>query len=119
MRQPVEVARGAAVAQASQQCSKHRQQCHPLPIDLDPEIERKPPAAAALLDLGGPLAAAVDNAMAEGVLDIDPPALALELRHRLVDKAGPVASAVGKAEGNSTGLPAGGGEGVDSAQPER
>src|ERR1700730_6507712 len=118
MRQPVEVARGAAVAQARQQCGQHRQQRHPLAIDLDPEIERKPPAATAFLDLGGPLAAAVDDAMAEGVLDIDPPVLAFELRHRLVDKAGPVAAAVRKAEGNSTGLTAGGGEGVDSAQPQ-
>src|SRR6267142_6464796 len=119
MRQPVEVARGAAVAQASQQCGQHRQQRHPLAVDLDPEIERKPPPAAALLDLGGPLAAAVDNAMAEGVLDIDPPALAFELRHRLVDKAGPVASAIRKAQGNSTGIPASGGESLDSAQPKR
>src|SRR6266481_7663018 len=115
MRQPVEVAR-AAVAQASQQCGQHRQQRHPLAVDLDPEIERKPPAATAVLDLGGPLAAAVDNAMAEGVLDLYLPAFAFELRHRLVDKAGPVAPAIGKAKGNSTGLPAGDGEGVDGAQ---
>src|SRR4029077_9816809 len=46
------------------------------------------------------------------------PALAFELRDRLVDKAGPVAAAVGKAEGDSTGLTSGGGEGVDRAQPQ-
>src|ERR1700730_17077667 len=118
MRQPVEVARSAAVVQARQQCGQHRQQRHPLAIDLDPEIERKPPAAAAFLDLGGPLAAAVDDAMAEGVLDIDPPALAFEPRHGLVDKAGPVAAAVEKAEGNSTGIPASGGKSLDRAQAE-
>ena len=57
--------------------------------------------------------------MAEGVLDIDLPTLAFELRHRLVDEAGPVAAAVWVAEGNSAGFPAGGGESIDSAQSER
>src|SRR6266478_9073060 len=52
------------------------------------------------------------------LFDLNPPALAFELRHHLVDKARPVAAAVGKAEWNSTALPAGGGEGVDSAQTE-
>src|SRR5215813_10053584 len=56
--------------------------------------------------------------MVEGVLDADPPALAFELGHNLVDKTRPVASAIEKAEWNSTAIPAGGGERLDSAQPE-
>ena len=34
------------VAHATQQRGQHRQQRHPLAVDLDAEIERKPPAAS-------------------------------------------------------------------------
>ena len=118
MRQAVEFVRRAGNAQPGQEPGQHRQQRHPLAVDFDPEIEREPPAAV-FLDLGRPLAAAVDDPVAEAVLDVDPPTLALELRHRVINKARPVASAIQKAEGNSAGVLGSRAEGLDGAQPER
>src|SRR6516165_10529062 len=116
--QLVELARCAGNAQPRQQPGQYRQQRHPLAVDFDPEIEREPPTAA-FLDFGGPLAAAVDDTVAEAVLDLDPPALAFELRHRVVDKAWPVASSIKKGERNSTTVRGGGAESLDRAQPKR
>ena len=106
------------IAQPGQEPGQHRQQRHALAVDLDPEIEREPPAAA-LLDLGGPLAAAVDDAIAKAVLDLDPPAFAFELRHGVINEARPVAAAIEKGKRDSTAVLGSGAEGLDRAQPER
>src|SRR6516162_257858 len=110
--QLVELARCAGNAQPRQQPGQYRQQRHPLAIDFDPEIEREPPAAD-FLDLGRPFPAAVDDPVAEAVLDLDPPALAFELRHGVVDKARPVASSIEKSERNSTTVGGGGAKSLD------
>src|SRR5262249_40969753 len=70
-------------------------------------------------DLGGPFAAGIDDTPAEAVFDLDPPALAFELRHGVVNKARPVASPIGKPEGNSTAVCTGRAERVEVAQAER
>ena len=75
MRQRLELARHVAIAQPGEQRAQHGQQGHALAVDLDPEIEREPPPAA-LLQFGGPFARAIDDAMAETVLEFDPPAFA-------------------------------------------
>src|SRR6516162_11926130 len=116
--QLVELARCAGNAQPRQQPGQYRQQRHPLAVDFDPEIEREPPAAA-FLDFGRPLARAVDDPVAEAVLDLDPPALAFELRHRVVNKARPVTSSIDKGKRNSTTVCGGGAESLDRAQPKR
>jgi hypothetical protein len=118
MREPVEITRRAGIAKPIQECRQHRQQRHPLSVHVDPEIEREPPAAA-LLDFGRPFATAVDDAVTGAVLDLDPPALALELRYGIVNEARPIASSVGKAERYSTTIRAGGAERVEVAQTER
>ena len=56
--------------------------------------------------------------MAEAVLDIKPPALAFELRHRVVDKTRPVAAAIDKGKRGSTPVHRAGVKGFDRAQPE-
>ena len=65
------------IAHAAQQRGQHRQQRHPLAIDLDAEIERKPPPAS-LAQGGLPIAAAIDDARPELRLDLDAPAVLLQ-----------------------------------------
>ena len=74
------------------------------PSTTMPEIERKPPAAIVFETVGAPVAAAVDDAVAEAVLEFYAPALAHEQRHRLVDKARPFLVAFRKAEGELAGV---------------
>ena len=70
---------------------------HPLAVDLDAEIERKPPAAS----LGYrrvPVAVAGDDARPEIRVDLDAPAIPLQRRHGVVNKAGPRRRVVIEAE---------------------
>src|SRR5918998_1051016 len=76
------------IAHATQQRGQHRQQWHPLAVDLDAEIERKPPAAS-LAQRGVPIAAAVDDAGPELRVDLDLPAVLPQHGHGVVNKIGP------------------------------
>ena len=115
MRQRVEPARFPKIAQTRQQPGQHRQQRDALPVDLDAEIEREPPPAA-FRDPGRPFATAIDDSVAKAVLDLDPPALALELRQPVMDKARPVVRSLDKAKGDLTTVADTGG--LERVQPE-
>ncbi len=83
MRERVEARETVHARQLTHQRRQHRQQRHPLAVDLDAEIERKPPVPS--LGHGSrPVAAAIDDAVAKPVLELDLPAVGFELRHHLV-----------------------------------
>src|SRR3954471_23956688 len=72
------------IAHTAQQRSQHRQQRHPLAIDLDAEVERKPPPAC--LARGGlPIPAAIDDARPELRLDLDALAVLLQRGYGVID----------------------------------
>src|SRR5271170_6885486 len=88
MRQRIETVGHALLRQLPHERGQHRQQRHPLATHIDAQIEREPPAAA-FGYRGRPLAAAVHDAMAKAVLELDPPTLGFERRYRFVDEARP------------------------------
>ena len=65
-----------------------RQQSHPLALDLDPELEREPPATA-VVEAGLPVAAGLDDTMAELGRQLDAPALGAQQRQVAMDEAVP------------------------------
>ena len=117
MGQSVEFVRHVTIAQPGKQRAQHGQQSHALALHDNPEIEREPPPAA-LLQLGAPLARAIDDAMAKTVLEFDPPTFTLELRHGFVYKIRPVPLPLGKTEGNSVLVAILRFERLDGLQPE-
>src|SRR5437660_12276162 len=56
--------------------------------------------------------------MPKAFLEFNPPAFALELRHRVINKARPVLSPLWKPEGNSTGVAGTGFECLEGVQSE-